>query len=187
VDSGNPPEEAHGTGNVLVDDEGVPARTTKVIERGVLKSYLHDRETALMFDTEPTGNARAFDYTDEPLIRMTNTYILPGDHSLEEMIEGMKEGYLMRGAGNGQADSNAEFMFEVDEAYRIENGEVKELLRGVTISGQAFDVLKSVDAIGKDFEFDIGVGYCGKFQRAKVDGGGGAIRCKAMIGGRQEG
>ncbi|MCK4457796.1 MAG: TldD/PmbA family protein, partial [Thermoplasmata archaeon] len=156
-------------------------------EDGVLKSYLHDRETALIFETEPTGNARAFEYTDEPIIRMTNTYILPGDHSLEEMIEDVKEGYLMRGAGGGQADSNAEFMFEVDEAYRIEKGEVKELLRGVTISGQAFDVLKSVDAIGKDFLLDIGVGYCGKFQRAKVDGGGGAVRCKAIIGGRQEG
>ncbi len=187
VDSGNPPEDSHGTGNVLVDDEGVPARTTRIIEDGVLKSYLHDRETALIFQTRPTGNARAFEHTDEPMIRMTNTYILPGDHSLEEMIEDVKEGYLMRGAGSGQADANAEFMFEVDEAYRIEKGEVKELLRGVTISGQAFDVLKSVDAIGKDFLFDMGVGYCGKFQRAKVDGGGGAVRCKAIIGGRQEG
>ncbi|MFQ6106064.1 MAG: TldD/PmbA family protein [Thermoplasmata archaeon] len=187
VDSGNPEEDSHGTGSVLVDDEGVPAKRTKVIENGVLKSYLHDRESALMFDTEPTGNARAFEYTDEPIIRMTNTYILPGDYSMDEIIEGVKEGYLMRGAGNGQADSNAEFMFEVDEAYMIRKGEVKELLRGVTISGQAFDVLKSVDAVGKDFLLDIGVGFCGKYQRAKVDGGGGAIRCKAIIGGRQEG
>ncbi|MFQ5910706.1 MAG: TldD/PmbA family protein, partial [Thermoplasmata archaeon] len=187
VDSGKPEEYAHGTGMVLVDDEGVPASSTRIIEEGVLKSYLHDRESALMFETEPTGNARAFEHTDEPIIRMTNTYILPGDHSMEEMIEGVKEGYIMRGAGSGQADSNAEFMFEVDEAYRIEKGEVKELLRGVTISGQAFDVLKSVDAVGKEFMLDMGVGYCGKFQSAKVDGGGGAVRCEAIIGGRQEG
>lgn len=186
VDSGKADEDEHGMGTVLVDDEGVPAQRTKVIEKGVLKSYLHDRESALLFDAKPTGNARAFEYTDEPIIRMTNTYILPGEFSIEEMIEDMKEGYLMKGAGNGQADSNAEFMFEVDEAYRIENGEIKELLRGVTISGQAFDVLKSVDAIGKDFMLDMGVGYCGKYQRAKVDGGGGAIRCKAIVGGRQE-
>lgn len=187
VDSGRPEEDPHGTGTTLVDDEGVPARRTKIIEEGILKSYLHDRETALMFDAEPTGNARAFEYTNEPIIRMTNTFILPGEYSLEEMIGGVKEGYLMRGAGSGQADSNAEFMFEVDEAYRIEKGEVKELLRGVAISGQAFDVLKSVDAVGRDFLFDMGAGFCGKYQRAKVDGGGGAIRCQAIIGGRQEG
>jgi TldD protein len=187
VDSGKPEEDDHGMGTVLVDDEGVPAQRTKIIEDGVLKSYLHDRESAPLFDAKPTGNARAFEYTDEPIIRMTNTYILPGDRSMDEMIEDLKEGYLMKGAGSGQADSNAEFVFEVDEAYRVEKGEIKELLRGVTISGQAFDVLKSVDAIGKDFMLDMGVGYCGKFQRAKVDGGGGAIRCKAIVGGRQEG
>lgn len=187
VDSGCPEEDSHGTGTLLVDDEGVPGSTTKVIEDGVLRSYLHDRETALMFDAEPTGNARAYEYSDEPIIRMTNTYIQARDHTLEEMIEDVKEGYFMKGAGSGQADANAEFMFEVDEAYRIRNGELGELLRGVTISGQAFDVLKSVDAVGKDFKFDMGAGFCGKFQRAKVDGGGGAIRCEAVVGGRQEG
>ncbi len=77
-------------------------------------------------------------------------------------------------------------MFGVQEAYRIEKGEVGELLRGVTISGNAFDVLSTVDAVGKEFAFDLGSGFCGKYQLAKVDGGGGHLRCRAIIGGRQE-
>jgi TldD protein len=76
-------------------------------------------------------------------------------------------------------------MFQVQEPYRIENGEVKELVRGVTMSGQAFDVLSSVDAIGRDFELDLGSGYCGKFQPAKVDGGGAPLRCTVLVGGVQ--
>ena len=89
----------------------------------------------------------------------------------------------MKGARGGQADANAEFMFGAQEAYVIENGELGPMLRGATISGQAFETLKSVDAVGKDFQFDIGAGYCGKWQMAKVDGGGPHILCKAIVGG----
>ena len=90
----------------------------------------------------------------------------------------------MRGAGSGQADSNAEFMFGVQEAYEIKNGKVGRLLRGATISGDAFEVLKSVDMLSSDFEWAIGNGYCGKGQAAKVDGGGPYVRCKLLVGGR---
>jgi TldD protein len=76
-------------------------------------------------------------------------------------------------------------MFGSQEAYSIQNGEVKELMKGASISGNAFDVLKSVDMVGNDFEYDIGTGYCGKFQPAKVDGGGPHIRCTALLGGLQ--
>jgi TldD protein len=96
----------------------------------------------------------------------------------------VEHGYLLKGARGGQADANAEFMFSVQEAYRIEDGKVGELLRGVAVSGQAFEVLQSVDAVGKEFRFDMGAGYCGKIQLAKVDGGGPYVRCKAIIGGR---
>jgi len=85
----------------------------------------------------------------------------------------------------GQADSNAEFMFGVREARRIVDGKLGELVRGATISGNAFDVLKSVDAVGNDFKWDLGAGTCGKGQAAKVDAGGPHLRCKATIGGRQ--
>ncbi len=186
VDSGVPDREGSPAGRLPVDDEGVVTRPAAIIDRGVLSSYLFDRETAARFGFPPTGNARAFEYSDEPLIRMRNTYIEPGDWTLEEILEGVKRGYLLKGSGPGQADSTAEFMFGVQEAYRVENGEVGELLRGVTISGNAFDVLSSVDAVGKAFAFDLGSGFCGKVQLAKVDGGGGHLRCRAVIGGRQE-
>ncbi len=171
-------------GVVLVDDEGVPAARTVVIDRGVLRSYLHDRETAALFDVPPTGNARAWLFDDEPLIRMRNTYIEPGASSLEEVIASVTEGFLMRGAGSGQADANAEFMFGVQEAYEIRNGKVGRLLRGATISGDAFEVLKGIDMLSSGFEWGLGSGACGKGQEAKVDGGGPYVRCRVMVGGR---
>lgn len=185
VDSGSPQFDEHAGGIVLVDDEGVVTERTVIIENGVLKSYLHNRETAGIFGVPATGNARAFEYSNDPLIRMRNTYIEGGNRELSEMIAEVKDGYLLKGAGGGQADANAEFMFSVQEAYRIKNGEQGELLRGVTISGQAFDVLQTVDAASKECIFDMGAGYCGKLQPAKVDGGGPYLRCEVIIGGRR--
>jgi TldD protein len=132
-----------------------------------------------------TGNARAFEYNDEPLIRMRNTFIEPRNDNLDDIIKETKYGYLIKGPRSGQADANGEFMFGSQEAYSIQNGEVRELMKGTSISGNAFDVLESVDMVGNDFEYDIGTGYCGKFQPAKVDGGGPHIRCTALLGGLQ--
>ncbi|MDQ3836979.1 MAG: TldD/PmbA family protein [Thermoproteota archaeon] len=185
ADSGRSEIAGNAGGTIIVDDEGVAAERTAIIERGVLKSFLHNRESAMIFGTTSTGNARAFNYSDEPLIRMRNTYIEPGEDKLDDMVKETKHGYLIKGASNGQADANGEFMFGAEEVYFIENGEVKELLRGASISGNAFEVLKSVDMIGNEFHYDIGTGYCGKYQPAKVDGGGPHIRCKAIIGGLQ--
>ncbi len=186
VDSGPSEIKPHAAGELLVDDEGVRAGKTVLIEDGVLRSYLHNRETAKLFGVAPTGNARAFEYSNEPIIRMRNTYLEPGHSRLEELIGGVKDGYLLKGLmGGGQADANAEFMFGVGEAYRIRDGKVAELVRGVTISGNAFEVLKSVDGAGKEFQWNLGAGYCGKWQRAKVDAGGPYLRCQVIIGGRQ--
>ena len=184
VDSGPSQYGEHAGGTILIDDEGVITERTVVIEHGILKSYLHNRETAGVFGVRSTGNARAFEYSDEPLIRMRNTYIEPGERTLEELISEVQEGYLLKGARGGQADANAEFMFSVQEAYRIENGKLGELLRGAAISGQAFEVLQSVDGVSREFRFDLGAGYCGKLQPAKVDAGGAYLRCKAIVGGR---
>jgi TldD protein len=101
------------------------------------------------------------------------------------MIKETKRGYVVKGAMNGQADANGEFMFGAEEVYLVENGEVKDLMKGASISGNAFEVLKSVDMVGDEFQYDIGTGYCGKYQPAKVDGGGPYIRCTAVIGGLQ--
>jgi TldD protein len=185
VDSGRSEIAGNAGGTIIVDDEGVAAGRTAIIENGILKSFLHNRESALAFGTESTGNARAFQYSDEPLIRMRNTFIEPGKDKLADMIKETKRGYVVKGARNGQADANGEFMFGAEEVYLVENGEVKELMKGASISGNAFDVLRSVDMVGDEFQYDIGTGYCGKYQPAKVDGGGPYIRCTAVIGGLQ--
>jgi TldD protein len=185
VDSGQSNIAANAAGTIPVDDEGVMAGRTAIIENGILKSFLHNRETALIFDAKPTGNARAFEYSDDPLIRMRNTFIEPRNDKLDDIIRETRHGYLIKGPRNGQADANGEFMFGSQEVYMIEKGEIQEPMKGASISGNAFDVLQSVDMVGNDFEYDVGTGYCGKFQPAKVDGGGPHIRCNAIIGGLQ--
>lgn len=180
VDSGT----IQAGGWVPVDDEGVACADVVIINKGVLCNFLHNRETAYIMDVPPTGNARAWEYDYEPLIRMRNTYLEKGDWGSEEIIEDTKKGYFLRGAGAGQADANAEFMFEVKEAYTIENGALGDLLKSVTMTGNAFSVLKTVDAVGDKIVFDMGFGSCGKNQSAKVDGGGPLVRCDVLVGGR---
>lgn len=179
-------EYAEGAGGIVpVDDEGVVAGRTPIIENGRLVSYLHSRESAAEYDVEPTGNGRAFTYRDEPLIRMRNTYIEPGTSDLSDMIEGIDDGYFIDGPGGGQADATAEFMFGATRVRRIRGGELGETVKHLAVSGNAFDVLQSVDAVSKDFQWDLGSGFCGKGQPAKVDAGGPYIRCELMIGGAQ--
>lgn len=185
VDSGESEHVAGAGGTLPVDDEGVPTQRTVVIQDGVLVSYLHNRESAARFGVEPTGNARAWEFADEPLIRMRNTYVEPGEATLEELIEGVEDGFLLEGPEGGQADATGEFMFGVQEARRIRGGKLAELVRGVTISGIAFDVLRTVDGVSREFCWDLGAGYCGKIQPAKVDAGGPWLRCRAVLGGRQ--
>lgn len=185
VDSGRSDNADNAAGTIMVDDEGVIAESTAIIENGTLKSFLHNRESAMLFNVPSTGNARAFQYNDEPLIRMRNTFFEPRSDTLDEMIKETSHGYLVKGARNGQADANGEFMFGAEDAFLIENGEIKELLRGASISGNALDVLQSIDMVGNNFKYDIGTGYCGKYQPAKVDGGGPHLRCTAVIGGLQ--
>ncbi|MBU6998322.1 MAG: TldD/PmbA family protein [Theionarchaea archaeon] len=180
IDSG----QTHAGGWTPVDDEGVECRDVVLIDHGFLRNFMHNRETAYLMDTEPTGNARAWEYDFEPLIRMRNTYIQKGDWKEEEILQDTKTGYMLKGAGSGQADSNGEFMFQVKEAYTIDGGEEKELLRSVSMTGNAFDVLGTVDAAGSRVVFDMGFGACGKQQLAKVDGGGPLLRCQVLVGGR---
>ncbi len=184
-DSGGSEHYLGAGGTIPVDDEGVPASRTTIIKDGILVSYLHSRESAARFGVAPTGNARAWEYSDQPLIRMRNTYLEPGSQDLDEIIANTRDGYLLDGPRNGQADATGEFMFGVQEAWRIRDGKLGELVRGVTLSGIAFEVLQSVDAVSRDFRWDLGAGYCGKGQPAKVDAGGPYIRCRALLGGEQ--
>jgi TldD protein len=123
---------------VYVDDEGVVAEDVTLIEKGVLKGFMHSRETARHFGVKPQGNARAFSFSDEPLIRMRNTAILPGKVKLEDMIASIDDGYYLVKTGNGQADTTGEFMFSIDLGYEIKKGKIGKAIRETTISGVAF-------------------------------------------------
>jgi len=180
-------EHLRGAGGTLpVDDEGVLTQRTVILRQGILESYLHDRSSAAEFGVEPTGNARAWEYEDPPLIRMRNTYIEPGTSSLEELIEGVGDGLMLDGPKNGQADANGEFMFGTLQAWPIRGGKLGALQRGANISGLAFDVLRTVDGVGSEFRWDLGSGFCGKGQPAKVDAGGPWLSCQVLVGGRTQ-
>lgn len=167
---------------VYVDDEGTPARDVTMIDRGVLREFMHSRETAARMDRAPTGNARAYAPDDEPLVRMRNTAILPGTSTLQQMIEGVDDGYLLLKTGNGQADSTTEFMFGIDLGYEIKGGKLGRAIRNTTVSGSALKVLQSVDAVGSEMEWSCN-GYCGKKQPMVVSVGGPALRAMAHLGG----
>ena len=168
---------------VYVDDEGTPARDAYIIDRGILRTYLHNKESAAHFEVPPTGNARAYLFSDEPLIRMRNTAILPGTSKLEDMIASVDDGYYLIRASNGQADSTSEFMFGVPLGYEIKGGKIGRAIRDTTISGVAFDLLKSVTMVSDEMKW-LSSGMCGKKQPIPVGMGGPAIKCKVSIGGR---
>ena len=168
---------------VYVDDEGTEAEDVPIIENGVLKSYLFNKETALHFGFAPTGNARASEYSDEPLIRMRNTAILPGKDKLEDMISSIDHGYYLVRASNGQADTTSEFMFGVVMGYEIKNGKIGKALKNTTISGVAFEMLKTVSMVSDEMSWSC-AGMCGKKQAIPVGMGGPAVKCRIKIGGK---
>lgn len=168
---------------IFMDDEGTTAEDVVIIENGILKGFMHNKETARHFGDIPKGNARAFNFNDEPLIRMRNTAILPGSSKLEEMIASIEDGYYLMNTNNGQADTTSEFMFGIVLGYEIKNGKLGRAIKDTTISGIAFDVLKSVTMVSDDMIWLNG-GMCGKKQPITVGMGGPALKCKVNIGGR---
>jgi TldD protein len=169
---------------VFVDDEGTEAVDAVLIDNGILKGYMHNLESAQELGMAPTGNARGFLFSDEPLIRMRNTAILPGHSTVDEMIASIEEGYYLAKTMNGQADSTGEFMFGIIEGYEIKNGKLGRALKDFTVSGVAFEMLKTVSMISKELEWENS-GYCGKKQPMIVASGSPAIKCKMLIGGRE--
>ena len=167
---------------VYIDDEGVLAEDVVIIENGILKSFMHNRESSAFFNVSPTGNARAYSFSDEPLIRMRNTAILPGKSSLEDMIASVDDGYYLMKSSNGQADSTGEFMFGVVQGYEIKKGRLERAIRDTTISGVAFDFLKTITAVSDDMKWRCG--SCGKKQPMPVGMGGPAVKCRINIGGK---
>ena len=168
---------------VYVDDEGTPAEDAVIIDKGILTGYLNNRESAEQFGMKPQGNARAYLFSDEPLIRMRNTAILPGKDKLTDMIASVEDGYYLIDTNNGQADTTGEFMFGVCMGYEIKNGKLGRAILDTTISGVAFEMLKTVDMVSDEMVW-ASSGYCGKKQPMPVGMGGPAIKCKVTMGGR---
>ena len=168
---------------VFVDDEGTPARDVTLIKDGILVGYMNNRESAARFGMEPCGNARAWLFSDEPLIRMRNTAVLPGKDKLEDMIASIDDGYYLFDTNNGQADLTGEFMFGVTMGYEIKKGKLGKAILDTTVTGIAFDMLKTVDMISDKVYWNSS-GFCGKKQPIPVGLGGPELRCKIMIGGR---
>ena len=171
-------------GSYRYDDEGVPGTKTYLIREGILTGRLHSRETAAKMGEAPTGNARALDYTFQPIVRMTNTYIEPREASFEELISEIKEGVYAKSWYGGMTSMEM-FTFSAGEAYMIRNGRVEELLRPVVLSGNVFITLENIDAIGNDLDMNQG-GGCGKGGQMPlpVSNGSPHIRIsKCLLGG----
>ncbi len=171
-------------GSYVFDDEGIPAQKTVLVENGILKNRLHDRETAAKMSEAPTGNGRALTYGFSPIPRMTNTYIDNGSVGFNEMISDIKEGiYAIRMLG-GQTNGEL-FTFSSGEAFMIRNGQIAEPVSDVTLSGNVFHTLKNIEAVGNDLAFSSGsCGKCGQ-NGLPVGVGGPHIRIKnILVGGR---
>jgi TldD protein len=150
-------------GSLTIDDEGTPTSRTVLIEDGILKGYIHDRQSARLMGLGVTGNARRQSYAHVPMPRMTNTAMLGGNHTFEEMIASTSRGLYCASLGGGQVDiTNGKFVFQCTEAYLIENGKITSPVKGATLIGDGPTALTKVSMIGNDFAFDDGVGVCGK-------------------------
>ncbi len=167
------------------DSEGTPANRTTLIEKGVLEGYLHSRETSSALGMQNTGNARAQGFDCQPVVRMSNTFMGGGSHTLEELFEGVKHGVYLRGSKGGEVDTaRGVFQFSAEEGFLIEGGRLSTPLRDVALSGETLQILNAVDAVGGGF--DMHIGFCGKEgQSVPVGDGGSPIRTKASVGGMQ--
>ena len=178
------PTQVGHYGSYLFDSEGTPAQKKTLIEKGVLKSFLHSNETASRMDLEmSTGNARAENYQNVPIVRMSSIYIDKGDHSFEEMLEEIKNGIYAIGWLYGYTDTaKGLHQFKAAEAFLIENGELATPLRDCAISGMTLEVLKNILAIGKKLKFTPGT--CGKAgQYVPVSDGGAHLLVKDITFG----
>ncbi len=172
------------SGSFPFDQEGVAAKKRIIVDRGVLKEYLHTLETAETLGLTPNGAARAMDYASIPLSRMSNTFIAPGDFS-DDIYEGIKCGISLYGFQYGYVEtSSGKFMFKSQYGRMIHNGKLAEYVRDVALTGTTLDILNRIDAITSDFKLDAGV--CGKEgQWVPVTSGGPSIRIRGVVVGGQ--
>lgn len=150
-------------GSLTIDDEGTPSQCTTLIEDGVLVNYMQDKLNAELMGMKSTGNCRRESYAHVPMPRMTNTYMLAGNHDPEEIIKSVKNGLYAVNFGGGQVDiTSGQFVFSASEAYLIEDGKITRPVKGATLIGNGPDVMKKISMIGNDLALDRGIGVCGK-------------------------
>ncbi len=179
---------AERRGSLNVDDEGTQSGRTVLIEDGILTGYLLDRQNARLMDMQPTGNGRRESYAHPVLPRMTNTFMLAGSDSPEDILGSLKRGIYAVNFGGGQVDiTSGKFVFTTSEAYYVENGEIQYPVKGAPLIGSGYEVLQKVSMIGNDLQLDPGVGTCGKAgQSVPVGVGLPTIRIDDLtVGGTQ--
>jgi TldD protein len=183
LDDGTLPDRR---GSLNVDDEGHATQRTVLIEDGILKGYIQDTMNARLMKVKPTGNGRRESYAHLPMPRMTNTYMLAGGKSKEEIVASMKKGLYATNFGGGQVDiTSGKFVFSASEAFWVENGKIQYPVKGATLIGNGPSALERVVMIGNDMALDPGVGTCGKEgQSVPVGVGQPTLRIDGMtVGG----
>ena len=173
-------------GYYAYDAEGTPGGKTELIRGGILTRRLHSRETAAMMDEPPTGNARCLNYSYAPIVRMSNTYLEPREHTFDQLLDGVADGIYAIGAIGGQTDMEM-FTFSAEEGYEIKNGRLGRRLRDVVLTGNVFQTLENIDLIGNDLHMHGGLGGCGKGGQSplRVSDGGPSVRIQnVVVGGR---
>lgn len=172
-----------GFGYYPYDVEGIKTKPNQLVKDGKLVSLLNSRSTSSKFDMTSSGNARSI-ISEQPIVRMSNTFLQPGDHEVSELFEGIDNGIYLKGSRGGQVDTGKGiFQFNAVEGYLIENGEITTPLRDVSLSGNILETLKNIDALGNDFK--LSAGFCGKDgQTVPVGDGGPHTRImNALVGG----
>ena len=160
LDDGTIPDRR---GSITVDDEGTPSGKNILIDDGVLVGYMHDRQNARLMGVKPTGNGRRESYAHAPMPRMTNTYMLGGDASPDDIVAELRDGIYAIGFGGGQVDiTNGKFVFSCTEAYEVKDGKVGRPVKGATLIGDGATALRQIRAVGNDMKLDPGLGNCGK-------------------------
>jgi TldD protein len=150
-------------GSLSIDDEGTPTQYNTLIEDGILTGYMQDKMNAALMGVAPTGNGRRESYAHLPMPRMTNTYMLSGQYSPDEIISSVKKGIYAPNFGGGQVDiTSGKFVFSTSEAYLIENGKITRPIKGATLIGNGPESMQKISMIGNDLALDKGVGVCGK-------------------------
>lgn len=173
-------------GSLNIDDEGCKSQSNVLIENGILKGYIQDKHNAMLMGVPPTGNGRRESFAHLPMPRMTNTYMLAGEHCPEEIIASVKKGIYAPNFGGGQVDiTSGKFVFSASEAYLIEDGKITAPIKGATLIGNGPDAMQQVSMVGNDLKLDAGVGVCGKQgQSVPVGVGQPTLKLDAMtVGG----